>query len=251
MVEFNLDWGAVLMAKQDEFQRAKTILEVGGGDFSRTIALAQKYPQKTFYSVDFRYSAEAKENVAKAAVLENANFIKTDALETLFAPDLFDFAFSIAVMEHIPQLEQFLDNLFVLLKRRGVYCFFQAPFWPCKTGHHYNHNDKRVQAVLNGYEHIRFDAEAMRAHLRAIDELPFDVSECVRKIYHRPDLSRLSASETRAIISQSPFLIETWQARDDEEYEQSKAILARDVHGDRYTLDDFRTHAVFAKLLRS
>jgi SAM-dependent methyltransferase len=246
---FNFDWGCKLIERQSEFQRATTILEIGGGSFARVIALADKYPQKNFYSVDFRYESEAQNNVAKAAVLQNVSFIKIDALETFFAPGLFDFSFSIAVMEHIAQLELFLSGLLPLLKPRGAYCFFQAPFWTCKTGHHYNHGDKHVLEVLNGYEHIRFDAQGMRDYLGSVADLKFDISECVRKIYHRPDLSRLSISETRAVIERSDFVIDSWNERDDDPYEESKAKLALASHNTRYALRDFRVHAVQAKLI--
>ena len=39
-------------------------------------------------------------------------------------------------MEHIAQLEKFLSVIHALLKPRGTYAYFQAPFWTCKAGHH-------------------------------------------------------------------------------------------------------------------
>ncbi|PWK65645.1 class I SAM-dependent methyltransferase [Aminobacter sp. AP02] len=249
-LDFPPDWGCRLMERQGEFMRAERILEIGGGDFSRVISLAIRHPNKQFVSVDFRYEAKAIANVSLAAALPNVNFIKINALDRFFADELFDFVFSIALMEHIPQLERFLSVVHALLAPRGTYAFFQAPFWSSKTGHHFRHSDPAVRNVLNSYEHIRFDADEMRAYLKTVQDLPFDIEDCVRMIYARPDLSRLSSSESKRIALSSSFVIDTWDERLDKDFDESQANVALATHSGRYTLDDFHVDAVFARLVK-
>lgn len=248
--DFPLDWGSRLMARQAEFQRATMVLEIGAGDLSRSIALAMRHPDKRFFAVDFRYEEAAQKNVARAAALQNLSFPKLNALDRFFAPNLFDFVFSIAVMEHVAELEQFLAAVHGILKPRGVYCFSQAPFWTSKTGHHFNHNDPAVRKVLDAYEHIRLGPEELRSDLKKRKEVPFDIDECIRKIYFRPDLSRLSPGETKRIISESPFILDAWETRDDADYDELKARAALAVHARRYSLEDFRIEAAFARLVK-
>jgi SAM-dependent methyltransferase len=247
---FSPDWACRLIEPLGEFQRAERILEVGGGDFGRAISLAARYPKKTFISVDFRFESKAQENLAHAVALSNLSIVKVDILDRLFADATFDFAFSIAVMEHVPRLEEFLATVFELLRPRGVYAFFQAPFWTSKTGHHFNHADPAVRRVLDSYEHILLDAKGMRAYLDTVEDLPFSADECVRKVYTRFDLSRLSPTETRRIAQASPFVVVEWTERLDPDFDEPKAGIALRAHGDRYTLHDFRVGGAFVRLLK-
>jgi len=248
---FERDWGCRLMEGQSEFQRARRILEVGGGDFRRVIALAEAYPDKQFISIDFRYSEVAKHNVAAAAGLDNLSFVHANLNDRLFAPETFDFIFSVAVMEHVAELEAFLTEAFKLLTVRGVYSFFEAPFWTSRTGHHFEHANPAVNAILDAYQHIALDADGMRAYLARCADLPFDAETCIRKIYHRPDLSRLSAGETRRIVADSEFTIIEWTERADAEFDELAATAAMQAHGDRYTLEDFRVAGAFVRLLKA
>jgi ubiquinone/menaquinone biosynthesis C-methylase UbiE len=250
-MNFERDWGCRLMERQSEFQRAKRVLEIGGGDFHRAMALAQLYPDKQFISIDFRFGAEAKQNAKEAASLDNLSLVKADLLDRIFGSEVFDFVFSIAVMEHVPQLEAFLAEVFDVLTPRGVYSFSLAPFWTSRTGHHFNHDNPAVNAVLDAYQHIAFDAEGMQAYLAKHTTLPFDAKECVRKIYWRDDISRLSPNETRRIVDDSLFTVLEWSEKPDADFDEARARVAMKAHGQRYSLDDFRVGGVFARLLKS
>lgn len=248
--DVQVDWGCQLIERQSEFLRAETVLEIGAGDFSRTISLATRYPAKQFTATDLSFGPTATRNVAGAAGLANATFVRANALEPYFADGMFDFVFSIAVMEHIAQPERLFSNIFRCLKPRGAYAYFQAPFWTCRKGHHYRHDEPAVRRILNGYEHIRFTQAEMREFLARINGLPFDPGECVRKVYERPDLSRLSPSESLKSVQASEFVIDAWQLREDIDFDHIKAEAALEAHFDRYTIDDFRFDAVFARLLK-
>lgn len=246
-----LDWGCKLISEQTEFLRATRVLEIGGGDFARSIALARSFPEKQFIAIDFRYDDRAKRNVAEAAVLDNINFLRMDLLDGFLAPDSFDFIFSIAVMEHVPQLEAFLDIVHDLLRPRGTYSFFEAPFWTSRTGHHFNHDDPAVNAILDSYQHIALNEAGMRRYLSGVGRLPFDAETCIRKIYRRPDLSRLSPTETRVITEASKFAVVEWTERTDPDFHEASAAAALAAHGNRYSIADFQIAGVFARLVKA
>ena len=186
------DANARLMEQQSEFQRAERILEIGGGDFSRVILLAERYPEKRFVPIHYRFGTASKENAGRASALPNLSILKFGLLDRILAHEAFDFAFSIAVMEHVPQLEAFLSEVFLLLRPRGVYAYFQAPFLDAKSGPLPARRSVGHQGGANSYEHLILGAAGMRGHLKKFGKLPFDAEKCIDKIYARSDLSRLS-----------------------------------------------------------
>lgn len=85
-----------------------------------------------------------------------------------------------------------------------------------------------------------FSAEEMRAYLRCRENLPFDIENCVRRIYLREDLSRLSERETK-------FIVDTWSTQYDDLYDEQKAqaVLKK---CSKYTLNDLKIKGVAAVL---
>ncbi|MCK4789431.1 MAG: class I SAM-dependent methyltransferase [Desulfobacteraceae bacterium] len=235
------------IAKRTAFIKAKNVLEFGGGDFSRICALALAFPDKVFYSIDFEYSKKAINNVIKYADLKNVNIIQADARNNIFRDNFFDFIFSIAVGEHIAELALFLEETYRVLKPGGEYYFRQAPFWTSVKGHHFSHWRPEVLEVLGSYQHLIFSAEEMRAYLRCRENLPFDIENCVRRIYLREDLSRLSERETKFIIERSKFIVDTWSTQYDDLYDEQKAqaVLKK---CSKYTLNDLKIKGVVAVL---
>jgi SAM-dependent methyltransferase len=244
-----LDWGCNYIVANIGFGDARNILEIGGGDFSRSIALAERYPEMTFFSVDFFYSQKAIVNAAKYAHLPNLNIIKGDAVSKLFVDGLFDFAFSIDVGEHISNLNEFIVELHRILKIGGRYFFIQNPFWTSQKGHHYKHWLPDIQNILSGYKHIIYSKREMVSYLEGIQNLPFDVDECVTRIYERLDLSRLSFSETQEIFANSNLHIEEWTNLYDDFYDINAAMLAVGKAGIRFSLDDFNVKASIVSCL--
>jgi glycosyltransferase involved in cell wall biosynthesis/SAM-dependent methyltransferase len=242
-----LDWVAREIAGRAAFIEAKSVLEFGGGDFSRISGLALAFPGKVFCSMDFDYSKGATGNVAKYAGLKNLNLVKADARSNPFRDEVFDFAFSVAVGEHIAELPLFLEETYRVLKPGGEYYFREAPFWTSVRGHHFLHWRPDVLDVLGGYEHLILSAEEMRAYLRSRENLPFDVEVCVNRIYRRADLSRLSERETKLIIERSKFIVDTWFIQDDELYDQQKAKTVLRKCG-KYAVDDLKIKGVVAVL---
>jgi ubiquinone/menaquinone biosynthesis C-methylase UbiE len=240
-VNMSFDWACNLIVKRQRFQESERILEIGGGDFSRTFSLALHFPEKNFFSVDFDYSTKAIANVQKFAHVKNANIIKLDAVKSIFADSFFDFAFSSAVGEHIADLKEFLFELSRVLRVDGEYYFVQSPFWTSFKGHHFRHSDARVVEILGGYKHLLLNEEEMRHYLLSCGSLPVDIEKAIEFIYRRRDLSRLSMSETKRIIQQqSNFLIEDWVDIEDECFDETSAKKVVALNSERYTISDLK-----------
>lgn len=240
-MKVELDWGAIMVARQPSFLKATYVLEIGGGDFSRLFSLARKYPEKQFFGIDFDYSAAAQNSVKKNSDIKNAHVIKLNATRSIFADDLFDFSFSIAVGEHIAELQIFLSEMSRVIRDKGVYYFVQAPFWTSYKGHHYHHGDAAIVEVLGGYKHLRYNPDQMKDYLINIGWSSDRCDDCVHRIYERDDLSRLSPTETKSIIESSKFSIEFWRDIDDENF---NPIIANETVAQLrhvYSLYDLKT----------
>jgi len=183
MDDNKLDWGAKLVARQVEFKNSKYILEIGAGDFSRTVSLATLFPNKIFFGIDFEYSLSAQKTVSNNSNLDNINFIKFNAIKKLFADNLFDFSFSIAVGEHIAELGGFLQEISRILRPGGAYYFVQSPFWTSYKGHHYRHGEPEVVQSLGGYLHLIYTPAELKNHLQSIGWLEEASSSAVARIF--------------------------------------------------------------------
>jgi ubiquinone/menaquinone biosynthesis C-methylase UbiE len=244
----NLDWAAQLICAQEGFKQAKVLLEIGGGDFRRVAALAEAFPTKQFFSIDMAYSPKAIETVQQFAASANLNVIKSHSKQRVFADDMFDFVFSSAVMEHIPELDLFLDEMWRVTKNSGRHYFIESPFWSSYKGHHFRHHDSSVVRILGGYKHLLFNKDEMLSYLSSLPHVPFDIQECVRCIYNRTDLSRLTRNETFECIRNSQFTVAEWIDMTDECFD-SNAALAVTAKG-RYKVDDMRVKGAYVTLVK-
>ncbi len=221
-----MTWQANWVESRDGFGAASAILEIGAGDFATSLALAERFPEKEFYGLDFTLSAAALRNLADSPA--NLHVLKHDARDLqLFAPGTFDFAFSVAVMEHVAELAEHLAETHRVLARNATYWFWEAPFWSCAVGHHYRHNEPNCP--IPDYAHLHHSPEELlrllqRVNIRAADTI-------VARIYERPDLSRLSRSRTRAVIEASAFRLATWEDQLDEKFsaEGARKVLENNI----------------------
>lgn len=223
-----MDWGASRVAALDEFKAASVILELGAGDFSRTVALAQRFPEKRFVTSDYEFSDKALQSMAKTASLPNVVVTRADAHALDFRDGMFDFVFSIALMEHIPRPADALSEFYRVLKPGGSHWFIQAPFWSCAKGHHFMHWDQKVLSTIPTFSHLYLSEEEMRAVLTE-RKAHFSITECLARIYHRLDLSRLTRDQTRAIVEASPFELISWEEKPCDAFDEAaaKEILPR------------------------
>jgi SAM-dependent methyltransferase len=221
-----LDWGAAAVARAPGFREAQRVVELGAGDFSRSLALAERYPEKHFLSTDYELGEPGRRDGTPAAAPANLEIAALDARSIDVPAGSVDFLFSIALMEHVAELAQCLESASRALRPGGVYFYIQAPFWTCAQGHHYRHGDDRTYDFIPKYAHLTHDRDELLDVLLAGPRPPFDPYDCVDAIYKRPDLSRIGLHATRAIVERGPLRLLSWTQTPDRRYDESLARAA-------------------------
>src|SRR3989338_5745746 len=99
---------------------AKDILEVGTGTGRYGVAIAREFPESRVVVTDILESALAlARRAASDAGVTNAVFRKEDALKLSFPDDSFDIIFSDAVLQHLPEPERALREMYRVLRPGG------------------------------------------------------------------------------------------------------------------------------------
>jgi len=210
-----MKWQSKWVVQQPGFLEARRVLEVGSGAFETIKQLANKYPEKAFFGLDFDLSTRALEQLSDLP--RNLSIIKHDARVLEFiSSSYFDFVFSVAVMEHIAELELHLQEVYSILRTGGMYCFWEAPFWSCSIGHHFRHN--REDCPIPHYAHLYMKRDELALYLKQKGLDNSDIEYILERVWDREDLSRLTRSETLRLISESKFDIEIWEDEIDLSY---------------------------------
>lgn len=242
-------WQVAWVQKWPGFKNAKTVLEVGAGSFETLAQLANVHPDKQFYGVDLALRPPA------LAVAENApgnlNVLKHDVRDLrLFPENHFDFVFSVALVEHIRELDTHLMEVHRVLTEGGRYCFMAAPLWSSSLGHHCDHN--APDCPIPHYGHLYMAREQlgdfMMAHMLKSRE---ESAQILRRVYDRPDLSRLSRSQVRQIVDVSPFRIESWKEGKDKNCNEKRMDTV--LQNNLYDLkpDDLKISSIVCSLLKA
>ncbi len=123
----------------DEFERA---IEVGCGDAFGTPIVAQHVKQVLAIEPDGRH---VKSNKRRLAKIKNIEFRQGTIQDLKLAPDSFDGAYSIDVIEHLDKHlnEPFVESQAKILKDNGV-CIIGTPN---RTGNQYASQRSRVQHI--------------------------------------------------------------------------------------------------------
>lgn len=220
------DFGALAVMKVPQFKAARSVVELGAGDFSRSMALAERYPTKQFLSTDYQFGAAGRANLAEVERFPNLEVATLDARTVDLPARSVDFMFSVALMEHVGELAECLAAVHRVLRPGGVYFYIQAPFWTCAQGHHFRHDDDRTYEFIPKYSHLANDRDGLAQVLRDGPQPPFDIDSCVDYIYARPDLSRLGLYETKAIVEGGPLELVSWTQTPDRRYDEALATAA-------------------------
>jgi SAM-dependent methyltransferase len=218
-----LDWAAQKVAKAPGFGEAGHVVELGAGDFSRSLALAERHPAKRFLSTDYEFSEKANGNLAAVDAVVNVSTARIDARTIELPAESVDFLFSIALMEHVAELAECLEAVHRALRPGGVYFYIQAPFWSCAQGHHFRHSEESTYDFVPKFSHLTQDRDEFAAMLRAGPTPPWDIDACVRSVFDRRDLSRLGLRQTKAIVEHGPLQLVSWTETPDRRYDETAA----------------------------
>lgn len=242
-------WQVERVQKWPGFKNAKSILEVGAGSFETLAHLAQANPDKQFYGVDFELRPPAL-TVAENAP-DNLTVLKHDARDLkLFPESHFDFVFSVALVEHIRELAAHLTETHRVLRDGGHYCFQASPLWSSSVGHHCDHN--APDCPIPHYGHLFMTREQLGDFLIAeMGKSSQESAHILRRVYDRQDLSRLSRSQVRKIVEDSPFRIESWTESKDKNCGEKMmcTVLQNNLYG--LKPDDLSISGIVCSLLKA
>ena len=142
------------------------------------------------------------------------------ALEQISGPCSFDFVYGLSVIEHLPRLTRFLEQVHQVLKPGGLAFFEGDPIWTSARGHHLwvqTDTAKYTFALPAGVEsinpvpdwaHLLLDADEMSAVLRERKpEIPdSDIEAICNWIFSSDSISRLSHREIATAFSRCPLV---------------------------------------------
>lgn len=222
-----MTWQANWAQNVEGFSGAKRVLEIGAGAFATAIYLAKKFPEKEVFGIDFELSDAALTNLRSSP--SNLTVIKADARDfSMLSDGYFDFAFSVAVTEHIHELAIHLQETHNILRRGGRYAYWQSPFWSCSMGHHYKH--WMPDCPIPHYGHLYMTPAEIRKHVAALKR---NADEIDHMIFRRGDLARLTRSQVESITYSSPFAVKEWVEEEDQHYtlEAAQRVLENNLYG--------------------
>jgi len=238
-----------LVRKWPGFKHAQTVLEVGAGSFETLAQLAKMYPDKQFYGVDFVLRPPAL--AVAENTLANLHVFKHDVRDlSLFLEYHFDFVFSVALVEHIHELDIHLTEVHRVLRNGGRYCFMASPLWSSSQGHHYDAN--APDCPIPHYGHLYLTRTELGDFLIAEKgKTPEEKDNILRRVYDREDLARLSRTQVARIVENSPFRITSWmESKDKYCNEKLTAIVLQNNLYD-LKVDDLGVSGIVCSLLKA
>jgi SAM-dependent methyltransferase len=148
--------------------------------------------------------------------------VRADAhkLKERFGARSFDVVYGLSIIEHIPMLPHFLEQVFQVLKPGGFAFFEGDPVWTSPRGHHvwvptptgrYFFSQPAGSQSINpvpDWGHLLMDSPELAAAIRQkYPDIPeADVEAICRYIYAGPSITRLSHHEIAMSFSNSPLV---------------------------------------------
>ena len=242
-----MTWQAAWLKKFTNLDDTKNILEIGAGNYQTSKSLAQGHPDKNFFGIDFVFSNQALETFESLPT--NFSIIKHDARElSIIQNEYFDFVFSVAVLEHIHELKQHLDEIYKLLKKGGRYVFYESPLWSSSLGHHYLHWTK--DCPIPNYGHLYMNRNEIENHLKNIKIKTPTINHILDRIYVRDDLSRLSYTQTKEIIENTKFKITKWELVEDTNFDTNSLNNIKDNNIYDINIEDLKIKGIMVILTK-
>ncbi len=172
--------------------KGKTILEIGAiPPFETAREFLNRGAQKVV-CIDYR------SNLKDGTILENLEFRNMDARDLEFDNKQFDLVFGVAVLEHLPNLDKVLSEIFRVLVKGGYAYLHGGPIWSCNLGHHVYIIVDKVHYFFNQnnpiphWHHLLYTPQEMITYLET-QKLPSShAQEIVKMVYESPTLNRYS-----------------------------------------------------------
>lgn len=193
---------------------ASHVLEIGGDMAGEVVsALSQAIDAKV---VGLNPSPSYPTRDGTSPEGSSAFFLRGDGQALPFADNLFDAIVSVATLEHVLDLDAFLQEVQRTLKPRGVFLTSFSPIWSSAQGHHVFavQGNKEARFWKPGknpvpdFAHLSMTPEELELFLRSgpcTEEL---IAPIIRWIYHDNHINRLFFEDYLVSFNRSGLLVQ-------------------------------------------
>jgi SAM-dependent methyltransferase len=159
----------------------------------------------------------------------NLRVMRADALKltSVFEPNQFDAIYGLSIIEHIPSPQIFLDQIYTMLKPRGLAYFEGNPIWSSPKGHHlwiatwggpyqnrttanYLFSEWPGAASTNplpDWSHLLMTPDQMRGHLIEKSIPGNDIDCIIDWVFHSNELNRINMTEIAEAYTNSKLTV--------------------------------------------
>jgi SAM-dependent methyltransferase len=153
-----------------------------------------------------------------------------DALELskIFEPNSFDVVYGLSVIEHIPNPQLLLEELYKVLRPNGMALLQGNPIWSSPKGHHlwignyksspfkgkvtadyYFYPSEKRKSVnpLPDWSHLLLDSEEMASYLKLKGIPNIDIECIIEWVYRMNEINRLSMKKIAESYTTSPLIV--------------------------------------------
>lgn len=201
----------VYMLEEHTRMHGKKVLEIGGGAKLESAKKFLEFGAEQVTVTNIGHGINKAEKHDKVTTMY-ANALHLD--ETFDEP--FDIVYGVAVLEHIPDPEQYLQQIYGLLNPGGYVCLTGGPIWTGPLGHHlwakcetvhYRFADRACNPIPD-WGHLLLSKDEMRNGLMVNESVPpEDADKIVNWVYHTKNINRLTHAQIIESFHNSKFQI--------------------------------------------
>ncbi|KPK02654.1 MAG: hypothetical protein AMK71_01500 [Nitrospira bacterium SG8_35_4] len=139
--------------------------------------------------------------------------LRSDGCDLPFKDNSFDAILSVATLEHVNNLEKFMNECYRVLRPGGLFYTKFSPIWACAIGHHVyavaDHKEARFwkpgKNPLPDFSHLIWSPEEMRTFLHSgpCDERL--IEPIISWVYESRDINRCFLEEYIRVFKSSPL----------------------------------------------
>jgi ubiquinone/menaquinone biosynthesis C-methylase UbiE len=166
------------------------ILEIGGNP---SCSVAKEFLNRGAQKV---ITINNKDNLPYGKFSDRCEFVKADARKMEFEAESFDIVFGVAVLEHILELDEVLEEINRVLNKNGFAFLHGGPLWSCARGHHlwihvdgtaYKFNDNNP---IPPWHHLIYNKSEMREFLESKNISSAHTEKILNWVYNVPNINR-------------------------------------------------------------
>jgi len=186
----------------------KHILEIGGDVSFATARELIERGAREVTTVNITFPFQSRQ------ITPQIQAVNVDARALDFDAASFDVIFGVAILEHLPDLDVVLHNLYAVLKRGGLACLRGSPIWTSDIGHHLwvkCDDGTRYRFADNNpipeWGHLIYSEPELAELLLKLGVKQQHVGEIVEWVYHTDRINRYGMHDFERLLRNSAFHI--------------------------------------------